>query len=85
MNAAYTGYRRDVVYHNDLHGADVAQMMYMFFKEGNLHGIAQLHYLDMVSAIIASACHDFDHDGLNNAYHVNFMTDRALRYHDMHV
>ena len=60
-------------------------MMYMFFKEGNFHTIAQLNYLDMVSAITASACHDFDHDGMNNAYHVNFMTDRALRYHDKAV
>ena len=24
LNAAYAGYRRDVEYHNDLHGADVA-------------------------------------------------------------
>lgn len=39
----------------------------------------------MVSTITAAACHDFAHDGFNNAYHVNFMTDRALRYHDKAV
>lgn len=39
----------------------------------------------MITAITASACHDFDHDGYNNAYHVNFMTNRALRYHDKAV
>jgi high affinity cGMP-specific 3',5'-cyclic phosphodiesterase 9 len=39
----------------------------------------------MVSALTAAACHDFDHDGFNNAYHVNFTTDRALRYHDKAV
>ena len=38
-----------------------------------------------MSAITAAACHDFAHDGYNNAYHVNFMTDRALRYHDKAV
>lgn len=47
--------------------------------------MAQLNYLDTVAAITAAACHDFDHDGFNNAYHVNFMTDRALRYHDKGV
>jgi len=47
--------------------------------------MAQLSYLDLVSAITAGACHDFDHDGYNNVYHVNFMTDRALRYHDKAV
>ena len=74
-----------MAYHNDLHGADVAQMMYMFIKQGDLATIAQLNYLDLVSAITAAACHDFAHDGFNNAYHVNFMTDRALRYHDKAV
>ena len=85
LTAIYAGYRRDVQYHNDLHGADVAQSMYMFIKDGELGNIAQLNYLDMVSAITAAACHDYDHDGYNNAYHVNFMTDRALRYHDKAV
>lgn len=32
LTAIYQGYRRDVAYHNDLHGADVAQMMYLFIK-----------------------------------------------------
>ena len=85
LDAIYRGYRRDVAYHNDLHGADVAQYMYLFIKHGNLANLAQLNYLDLVSAISAAACHDFDHDGFNNAYHVNFMTDRALRYHDKAV
>ena len=59
--------------------------MYMFIKDGDLANLAQLNYLDMVSAITAAACHDYDHDGYNNAYHVNFMTDRAIRYHDKAV
>ena len=54
-------------------------------KQGNLMDVAHLNFLDLVSAIIASACHDYAHDGFNNAYHVNFMTDRALRYHDKSV
>ena len=85
FRSIYKGYRRDVTYHNDLHGADVAQMVYFMIKHGNLDTIAQLNYLDLVAAITASACHDFDHDGFNNAYHVNFMTDRAVRYHDKAV
>ena len=36
LNQITKGYRKDVQYHNDLHGADVAQMAYMFIKEGNL-------------------------------------------------
>ena len=76
------GYRREVQYHNDLHGADVAQMSYVFIKEGNLKLLYGLEIIDLVSLIIASSCHDYDHDGMNNAYHINAMTNRAIRYHD---
>lgn len=79
------GYRRSVSYHNDLHGCDVAQSMYMFLTKGELNRIAKLNYLDQISAIVAAACHDYDHDGFNNAYHVKFMTDRAIRANDKAV
>ena len=39
----------------------------------------------MISFIIAAACHDYMHDGFNNSYHVNRMTDRAIDYHDESV
>jgi len=79
------GYRSDVAYHNDIHGADIAQMLYLMVSKGGLNSMAQLTYLDLVAMITAGACHDFAHDGLTNIYHVNFMTDRAIRYHDKAV
>ena len=69
-------------YHNDLHGADVMQMSFLFLTKGGLARVANLTYLDMVSFIVAGACHDFGHDGFNNAFHVNSMSTRAIRYHD---
>ena len=30
LDKIYSGYRRNVQYHNDLHGMDVAQSMFMF-------------------------------------------------------
>jgi len=82
FNAIQKGYYREVQYHNDLHGADVMQMGYLFLMKGNLAEIADLNHLDMFSFIVAGACHDFGHDGYNNAYHVNSMSTRAIRYHD---
>lgn len=81
----YKGYRREVEYHNDIHAADVLQMLYIMFTQGGLTDIAQLNELDILSAVIASVCHDYDHDGLNNAYHVNAISDRAIRYSDRAV
>ena len=81
----YQGYRRDVEYHNDIHGADVLQMMFVFLKQGGLLSLADLDELDVLSMLIGSVCHDFAHDGLNNAYHVNATSDRAIRYNDVSV
>ena len=75
-------YRRDVAYHNDLHGADVAHMMNNFLTKGNLIALAELEHIDIMSAIIGALCHDLGHDGYTNAYHVNAMTDRGIRYND---
>jgi hypothetical protein len=57
----------------------------LFIHDCDLHKIAELRHFDMVSMMISSVCHDFDHDGFNNAYHVNKMSARALRYHDESV
>ena len=40
LHKIYAGYRSDVAYHNDLHGVDVAQMMFVMIKQGNLREIA---------------------------------------------
>jgi len=60
-------------------------MCFMFLTKGGLSELASLDHLDEVSFMIAAACHDYDHDGLNNAYHVNAMSTRAVRYHDQSV
>ena len=36
LKAIQRGYRQKVTYHNDLHGADVAQMLYLMIKQGQL-------------------------------------------------
>ena len=82
LNAIARGYQQDVQYHNDLHGADVCQMVYMISKMGDYRRRLELTDLDFLSMLIAAACHDYDHDGMTNTYHVNSMTERALRYHD---
>lgn len=60
-------------------------MMFIFMKQGGLIELAELNELDTLSVLIASLCHDFAHDGLNNAYHVNSISERAIRYNDQSV
>jgi hypothetical protein len=60
-------------------------MMFVFLKQGGLLSLADLDELDVLSMLIGSVCHDFAHDGLNNAYHVNATSERAIRYNDVSV
>ena len=60
-------------------------MVFMIAKMGNFKTRIELTDLDFLSMIVAAACHDYDHDGMTNTYHVNSMTNRALRYHDESV
>jgi len=82
LSKIYEGYRRDVEYHNDLHAADVMQMAFVMLTEGNLIEKAELQALDALAILISAVCHDFGHDGFNNGFHVNAVTDRAIRYSD---
>lgn len=34
---------------------------------------------------MAAICHDLGHDGFNNNYHVNAVTQRAIAYNDVSV
>ena len=81
----YKGYKREVEYHNDMHAIDVLQMSYLFMTQGNIIQFAQLNELDALSVCISAICHDFGHDGFNNSYHVNTISDRAIRYNDVSV
>lgn len=76
------GYRSDVAYHNDLHGADVMQFSYLVLQQYGLTELAKLHDLDILSCLVAAGCHDFGHDGFTNGFHVNTMSERAIRYSD---
>lgn len=78
-------YRRDVSYHNDLHGVDVAHMANLFLVEGKLIELADLDHIDILSFLTAAVCHDLGHDGFTNGYHVNAITERAIRYNDVSV
>lgn len=68
-----------------MHALDVLQMSYLFLTQGGVQQWAQLNELDTLSVVMAAICHDYGHDGFTNAYHVNLVSDRAIRYSDQSV
>jgi hypothetical protein len=47
--------------------------------------LAELDHIDIMSFLVSAICHDFGHDGYTNGFHVNSVTDRAIRYNDVSV
>lgn len=41
--------------------------------------------VEVSSLLIAGACHDYDHPGLNNAYLINKKHEIAIRYNDVSI
>ena len=52
---------------------------------GQFIKFATLSNLDVLSLVVSCICHDYGHDGMNNAYHVNAISQRAIRYSDQSV
>ena len=40
--------------------------------------------MDVLSTLLAAACHDFKHNGYNNTYHINDLSEYAIKYNGKH-
>ena len=71
----------EVPYHNLWHGFGVLQGCYWALtKCGEVRkGFSQL---DQFALLTAALCHDTNHDGVNNAFHMNSYDELALTYND---
>lgn len=78
-----SGYHKDIPYHTSVHGADVLQGMWYFMSTSLLQDV--LTPLDVLAGLVAAACHDYDHNGKNNAFHVATQSPLAILYNDQSV
>ena len=80
------GYDRSIIYHNDLHGADVFQTVYNIIMQNNSY-ISKLNFVDLDIFVfyLCAICHDYKHNGLNNTYHMNAITDIAIQFNDVAI
>jgi len=60
-------------------------MAHLFLTEGQVTNLAELDHIDIMSFLVGAICHDLGHDGFTNGYHINALTDRAIRYNDVSV
>lgn len=85
LSEIYNGYRKDVPYHNDLHGADLNQVLFAWILNSNLSNKIELKEIDLFCLFTSAAMHDFKHPGTNNLFHINLSTDVAINFNDISV
>ncbi|KAK9804641.1 hypothetical protein WJX73_002873 [Symbiochloris irregularis] len=74
-------HHRDNPYHNLCHTCYVLQATHLV-----MHAVQALNALPKAASfalLLAALCHDLDHDGHTNDFHVAAETDLARRYNDM--
>ena len=77
------GLYQDPAYHSSTHAADVLQAVNHFLCK-----CGASDYLcpkTTFALLITAMIHDAGHDGFNNLYHQNALTDRALAFNDQSV
>jgi len=70
-------------YHCFFHIMDVMHSTFVILHTGK--GGEYLSELDRLAVTIGAICHDMDHPGTNNVYHVNKVTPLALLYNDASI
>ncbi|XP_075250215.1 dual specificity calcium/calmodulin-dependent 3',5'-cyclic nucleotide phosphodiesterase 1-like isoform X2 [Convolutriloba macropyga] len=70
-------------YHNLIHGADVTQTCHYFMLQTGL--MNWLTDLEIFAVLIAACCHDVEHTGTTNNFHINTQSELALLYNDKSV
>eukprot|EP00415_Alexandrium_ostenfeldii_P000988 UN0988 len=74
---------RGTPYHNNLHAADVTQLVHSLLGSIGFHRF--FDELGVMAIILAAMTHDIGHKGRNNTFHVNRQDDLALTYNDQSV
>ena len=77
--------RKNAIYHNDLHAADVMQTLFTMIMRGKLQSKMKLGDLDKFAMLIGAICHDLKHTGQNNTYHINTRSKIAMRYNGKYM
>lgn len=70
-------------YHNNMHGADIAQTVHhMLVSTGLMHWLTDL---EIFATLIAALIHDYEHTGTTNNFHVMSGSETAMLYNDRAV
>lgn len=76
---------KDITYHNRTHAADLAQTFYHMTTVGEMGEKCGMDKFELMTYLLAAACHDVEHPGFNNNYLAETRHDFANIYNDTAV
>lgn len=79
------GYKKEVLYHNELHAVDLCQTLYSWVLHAGIDSPLRLMKLELFSLYTAAIIHDFKHPGFTNGFQMNNMTELSITYNDKSV
>ena len=78
VNEIRRGYNANAPYHNSYHAFDVMHVCYLLLTKCGAD--EYLESFNVLSILVAALAHDLGHDGFNNSFHQNTISDLALTY-----
>lgn len=81
--AAVSSHYRSIPYHNFNHITHVVHATWMIMQAPTTQSL--LRKEEQLGLLIAALCHDLDHDGHSNSYHVHTQSELARLYNDVSV
>ena len=75
----------DLTYHNSTHAADLAQTFYHVTTVGEMGEKTEMDKFELMTYILAAACHDVEHPGFNNMFLIEKRHVIANLYNDLSV
>eukprot|EP00057_Strongylocentrotus_purpuratus_P022796 XP_011677270.1 PREDICTED: cAMP-specific 3',5'-cyclic phosphodiesterase 4C isoform X4 [Strongylocentrotus purpuratus] len=76
-------YHREVIYHNQIHAADVVHSTHFLLSAPALENV--FTDLEIMAALFSAAIHDVHHPGLNNQFLCTTSAELAILYNDVSV
>jgi len=70
-------------FHNAIHASDVVQAEFYWVLDPEVS--KHMTEIDILSCLIAAACHDVGHPGSTEAFHIKSQSDYAITYNDASV
>lgn len=78
-------YSNEAFYHNEKHGFDVLQTIFVYISSSHLVSSLLFSDIDLIALGVGALVHDLGHKGYTNDFQIKTQSDLAIQYNDKSV